>query len=140
MPLDSIVAAFNFDTVAIAPAGTALGFVGEGRTPLDGLVRETAAEAGRQLGNKEFAESFVRRQDGWALLEQGVPAVFLSSAFASEIVLGPYMAEDYHRPTDQLGYIELGGAIDDLLLHEELVRRTASTAGYTPPAAPSSAQ
>ena len=140
MPLDSIVAAFNFDTVAIAPAGTALGFVGEGRSALDSLVIETATEAGRQLGNKDFAESFVRRQDGWALLEKGVPAVFLSSAFASEIVLGPYLAEDYHRPTDQLGYIELGGAIDDLLLHQELVRRTASTASYTPPAAASLAQ
>lgn len=135
MPLDSIVAAFNFDTVAVAPAGSALGFVGEGRTPLDELVRATAAEAGRELGDRRFAEEYVRRQDGWALLEQGVPAVFLSSAFSSEIVLGPYLADDYHRPTDEPLQMELGGAIDDLLLHEELVRRTASTSIYTPPAA-----
>lgn len=131
VPLDDIVAAFNFDTVAIAPAGTALGFVGEGRTALDETIRQTAAEARRELGNKEFAEQFVRRQDGWAFLEAGVPAVFLSSAFASEIVLGPYLAERYHRPGDTIEGIELGGAIDDLLLHEELVRRVASTSAYT---------
>ncbi|WP_162627696.1 M20/M25/M40 family metallo-hydrolase [Erythrobacter sp. KY5] len=130
--LEDIVAAFNFDTVAIAPAGTALGFVGEGRTALDETIKQTAAEARRELGNKEFAEQFVRRQDGWAFLEAGVPAVFLSSAFASEIVLGPYLADRYHRPGDKVEGIELGGAIDDLLLHEELVRRVASLAGYQP--------
>ena len=135
LPLGSIVAAFNFDTVAVAPAGSALGFVGEGRTPLDDLVKQAAARAGRELGNPEFAEQFVRRQDGWALLDKGVPAVFLSSAFASEIVLGPYLAEDYHRPTDEVARIELGGAIDDLVLHEELVLRVASTATYPPPGA-----
>lgn len=135
LPLDTIVAAFNFDTVAVAPQGTALGFVGEGRTPLDDLVRSAVAKSGRQLGNPEFAERFVRRQDGWALLERGIPAVFLSSAFSSELVLGPYLEKDYHRPTDEMDRIELGGAIDDLLLHQELVRRTASTATYNPPAA-----
>ena len=133
MPLDSIVAAFNFDTVAVAPAGSAVGFVGEGRTQLDPVILDVMAQAGRQLGNREFAESFVRRQDGWALLEEGVPAVFLSTAFGSEIVLGPFLSEDYHRPTDDVGRIELGGAIDDLLLHEELIRRFASISAYPPP-------
>jgi len=130
MPLDSIVAAFNFDTVAVAPAGSPVGFVGEGRTPLDPLILQVMEESGRTLGNREFAESFVRRQDGWALLDKGVPAVFLSTAFGSEIVLGPYLEADYHRPSDEIDRIELGGAIDDLLLHEELVRRVASTTAY----------
>ena len=130
LPLETIVAAFNFDTVAVAPAGSAVGFVGEGRTPLDEVVLEVLADSGRELGNREFAESFVRRQDGWALLDNGVPAVFLSTAFGSEIVLGPYLSADYHRPSDEIDRIELGGAIDDLLLHEELVRRVASTTAY----------
>lgn len=134
MPLDSVVAAFNFDTVAVAPAGTPVGFVGEGRTELDGIIREVVSKSGRELGDREYADSFVRRQDGWALLDRGVPAVFLSSAFASEIVLGPYLSRAYHRPGDEVAGIELGGAIDDLLLHEELVRRLASTQDYTPPA------
>ncbi|QUL38555.1 M20/M25/M40 family metallo-hydrolase [Erythrobacter sp. JK5] len=127
VPLDSIVAAFNFDTVALAPAGSPVGFVGEGRTPLDEVILQTMAEGKRSLGNREFAETFVQRQDGWALLEQGVPAVMLSTAFGSEIVLGPFLERDYHRPSDEIGAIELGGAIDDLLLHEALVRRIADT-------------
>lgn len=130
LPLDTIVAAFNFDTVAVAPSGSPVGFIGEGRTPLDSLVREVMAEAERELGNREFAERFVQRQDGWALLEEGVPAVMLSTAFSSEIVLGPYLSRDYHRASDEIGDIELGGAIDDLLLHQELVARAASTAAF----------
>ncbi|WP_299192896.1 M20/M25/M40 family metallo-hydrolase [uncultured Erythrobacter sp.] len=130
MPLESIVAAFNFDTVAVAPMGGPVGFVGEGRTPLDPVILQVMEESGRTLGNREFAESFVRRQDGWALLEKGVPAVFLSTAFGSEITLGPYLSSHYHRPSDEISRIELGGAIDDLLLHEELVRRVASTTLY----------
>ncbi len=130
VPLDTIVAAFNFDTVAVAPTGTPVGFVGEGRTPLDPVILEVLKDADRQLGNRDYAESFVRRQDGWALLDKGVPAVFLSTAFSSEIVLGPFLAGDYHQPGDEAERIELGGAIDDLLLHEELVRRIASTELY----------
>ena len=130
IPLDTIVAAFNFDTAAVAPSGSPVGFVGEGRTPLDPIILDVMDQGGRELGNRDFAEEFVRRQDGWALLEQGVPAVFLSTAFSSQIVLGPYLSEDYHRPSDEIADIELGGAIDDLLLHQELVRRFASTAEY----------
>lgn len=133
VPLDTIVGVFNFDTSAVAQAGSAVGFVGEGRTPLDGIVREVLSDGRRQLGNPEFAESFVRRHDGWALLEKGVPAILLSTAFSSEIVLGPYLAETYHKPGDEAAGIELGGAIDDLLLHEELVRRVASTELYPAP-------
>jgi hypothetical protein len=132
--LESVIAAFNFDTSAIAPSGSVVGFVGEGRTPLDQVILEVMAASGRELGDREFAESFVRRQDGWALLERGVPAVFLSTAFSSQITLGPYLARDYHRPSDEIGAIELGGAIDDLLLHQALVERIANTALYTPPA------
>lgn len=130
IPLESVVAAFNFDTVAIAPAGTPLGFVGQGRTALDPLVENVVKMAGREIGDPDFAESFVQRQDGWALLENGVPALFLSSAFASQDVLGPYLEGKYHRPTDDISAIELGGAIDDLLLHEELVKRVADTSSW----------
>ncbi|MEM9500905.1 MAG: M20/M25/M40 family metallo-hydrolase [Pseudomonadota bacterium] len=130
MPLDTIVAAFNFDTVALAPAGSPVGFVGEGLTPLDTLIRETMIEGERQLGNKELAERFVQRQDGWALLERGVPTVMLSTAFGSEIILGPYLSSHYHRPSDEIDKVELGGAIDDLLLHQELVQRAADTEFY----------
>ncbi|MEO1046722.1 MAG: M28 family peptidase [Pseudomonadota bacterium] len=125
IPLQSVIAAFNFDSVALAKAGSPLGFVGEGRTPLDTFILETLIEADRDLGNREYAESFVKRQDAWALLQKGVPAVMLSSAFASEITAGPFFEGDYHSPSDEAEGVELGGAIDDLLLHEELVARLA---------------
>lgn len=135
VPLESIVAAFNFDTVAVAPEGSSVGFVGEGRTRLDPVILEVMEKAGRKLGDKDFAESFVRRQDGWALLREGVPTVLLSTAFGSEIVLGPFLSTDYHRPGDEIEAVVLGGAIDDLLLHEELIRRFADSAAYSPPPA-----
>lgn len=133
VPLDTIIAAFNFDSVALAPAGSPVGFVGEGRTRLDTVVLEALLKAGRDLGDRDYAERYVSRQDAWALLQKGVPAVMLSSAFASEITAGPYFEGAYHSPDDEVGAIELGGAIDDLLLHEALVKRLAGA-----PASPAS--
>ncbi|MEE4199159.1 M20/M25/M40 family metallo-hydrolase [Erythrobacter sp.] len=130
MPLDSIVAAFNLDTAAVAPAGSAVGFVGEGRTALDEIVLRTLREQGRELGDRDFAETFVQRQDGWVLLDEGVPTVLLSTSFGSRLVLGPYLTEAYHKPGDEGRSLELGGAIDDILLHEALLTRIASTSAY----------
>lgn len=128
--LDSIVAAFNFDTVAIAPAGSKVGFIGEAETPLAALVREEVARTGREMGDSEYANGFLRRQDGWALLQEGVPAVMISSAFSSQEVLAPFLTTHYHRASDEIETIQLGGAIDDLLLHEALIKRVASPALY----------
>ncbi|MFN4019314.1 MAG: M20/M25/M40 family metallo-hydrolase [Erythrobacter sp.] len=136
VPLTSIVAAFNLDMLALAPAGSPVGFIGEGRTPLDAVIRAEIARSGRMTGDKALAESFLARQDGWVLLEQGVPTVLLSSAFGSRAVLQPFLQSGYHRPSDTADAVELGGAIDDLLLHERLVRVFADTARYSPPAAP----
>ena len=133
VPLESIVAAFNFDSVAIAPAGSPVGFIGEGETHLDAIIMDVIAAGDRELGDRDLAAQYLRRQDGWALLEMGVPAVVLSTSFGSQITLGPYLSTDYHRPSDEIGNIELGGAIDDLLLNQELIERTANTAIYTPP-------
>lgn len=132
IPLDSIVAAFNFDTVAIAPAGSPVGFIGEGRTPLDEIIKQTLRAAKRELGSRELAEAFLQRQDGWTLLQNGVPSVFLSTSFGSEAYFGPYLEEHYHSASDEVEVIELGGAIDDLLLHEELIRRLANVKTYQP--------
>jgi len=134
VPLAEIVAAFNFDTVAAAPAGSPVGIVGRGRAPFEPLILEHLAKTRRTLGDPDFAESFLQRQDGWALLQQGVPAVLVSSAFASREALGPFLAKHYHRVSDTAARVELGGAIDDLLLHEAVIRQIADTARYQPPA------
>jgi len=133
VPLDTFVAAFNLDTMAVAPAGSPVGIVGEGRTALDEVIHEILREAGREPGDRDFAESFVQRQDGWALLREGVPAVLLSSTFGSRDLANRYFDNDYHSPSDEIGAIELGGAIDDLLLHERLIRHIASADRYAAP-------
>ncbi|MCL9981937.1 MAG: M28 family peptidase [Erythrobacter sp.] len=133
LPLASVVAAFNLDMLALAPAGAPVGFIGEGRTPLDPVILAEIARSGRTTGDKALADSFLARQDGWVLLEQGVPTVLLSSAFGSRPLLRPFLDSGYHRANDDAEGVELGGAIDDLLLHEALVRIFADTARYPPP-------
>ncbi len=64
IPLESIVAAFNFDTVAIGPRGSAVGFIGEARTALDEVIRQAVADSRRELAPRERAEPFLQRQDG----------------------------------------------------------------------------
>jgi len=135
LPLSSIVAAFNFDMVAVAPTGSPVGFIGRGQTPLDGVILDFVAQTGRTVGEQDLADSFVQRQDGWALLQAGVPTVLLSSSYGSQVVLHPFLDSRYHRPQDKVEGIELGGAVDDLLLHEGLIRLLADPARYQPPAA-----
>lgn len=140
IPLARFIAAFNFDTVAVAPAGAPVGIVGRGRTPFEPLVSEHLAKTRRQLATSDYADTFLERQDGWVLLQQGVPAVLISSAFASREALGPFLTRDYHRPSDRTEGIELGGAVDDLLLHEAVIRQLADPARYNPLSAPAAAQ
>jgi hypothetical protein len=40
------------------------------------------------------------------------------------------MKVDYHRPADDARKLVLGGAVEDLLLHEHLIGRLASTSQY----------
>jgi len=133
LPLDTIVAALNFDTSAVAPSGSSIGFIGEGRTSLDGVVGEVLEDLGRSLGSRVVAEQFLQRQDSWVLLQEGVPAVVISTTFGSQTILNSYLSERYHRPSDEIDGIELGGAIDDVILHEELIRRLADTTVYLSP-------
>jgi hypothetical protein len=122
VPLDSIVAAFNLDTVAVAPAGSPVAIVGKGLTPLEPGISQVLAQTGRKEGDEHIAQDYVRRQDGWALLQRDVPAVSVTSAFTQAAPLERYMAERYHQPTDEAAGIELGGAADDLVLTAALVR------------------
>lgn len=133
VPFGTIVAAFNFDMVAVAPVGSPVGFIGRGQTPLDAVILDYLAKSGRAVGDQTLADSFVQRQDGWALLQQGVPSVLLSSTYGTRAILNPFLATRYHRPSDAADAVELGGAIDDLLLHEGLIRVLADPARYPPP-------
>ena len=122
IPLDSIVAAFNLDTVAVAPTGSPVAIVGKGLTPLDPGIQQVMSDLRRKEGDEHLAQDYVRRQDGWALLQRDVPAVSVTSAFGQPGPLERYTRERYHQPSDEAAGIELGGAADDLLLTQALVR------------------
>lgn len=130
IPLESIVAAFNFDSVAVAPRGARIGFVGEGRTALDTIILDAIDKSGRPIGNRSLADLFLQRQDSWVLLQKGVPAVAISSAMGDDQVLNRFLDQRYHQPNDEASSVELGGAIEDLVLHQRLIRSLANVRSY----------
>jgi hypothetical protein len=123
LPLKQIVAAFNIDTIAIAPFGAPLAVVGKGMTPLDPQIAAVAAREKRRIVDGDAANAYVKRQDGWALLQHDVPSVMISSAYSDIARMEAFMEGPYHRPADNLGRsIELGGAAEDTLFHVALAR------------------
>ncbi|WP_226636103.1 M28 family peptidase [Novosphingobium profundi] len=123
VPLDGIVAAFNIDSVAIAPAGTPFAIVGKGMTGLDEDIAKVARRAHFDLLDSEDANEFVRRQDGWALLQHDIPAVMVTTAYGDITRMRAFYESDYHRPSDDLTHgLELGGEVEDVLLLTDLGR------------------
>ncbi len=115
LPLKQVVAAFNIDSVAIAPAGTPLGIVGKGMTALDPAIAAVAKAQRRKLSPSDAANEWVKRQDGWALLQHDVPAVMVTSAYGDVTRMQKFFDGDYHRPTDVAKpTLELGGAAEDV--------------------------
>lgn len=126
LPLSQVVAAFNLDSIAIAPSGTPLGIVGKGMTGLDAGIAEVAREQGRRLNTSTAPNAYIARQDGWALMHHDVPAVMVSSAYGEIWRLEHFFDTDYHRPSDVVKPgIELGGAAEDVLFTAALVRHFA---------------
>jgi hypothetical protein len=123
LPLGQIVAAFNLDSIALAPAGTPLGIVGQGMTPLDPDIAQVARREKRRLSTSSAGNAYVRRQDGWALLQHDIPAVMVTSAYGDVKRVERFFDGDYHRPTDRYRPdIELGGAAQDVEFHVALAR------------------
>lgn len=123
LPLKQIVAAFNIDSIALAPAGTPLAIVGRGMTPLDIHIETVARREKRRIVPGTAANAYVRRQDGWALMQHDVPAVMVSSAYGDIALVEAFFEGPYHRPADNLKRtIELGGAAEDVAFHVALAR------------------
>lgn len=129
LPRDHIVAAINFDTVAVAPAGEPIAVIGRGRTKLDPIIDAAARAQHRRVDDSDAANAFLTRQDGWELLKAGIPAVMLGGAFSDAARLATFLAGDYHKPTDDLAKpIPLDGAAEDGALHVVLGRMLADPA------------
>ncbi|RVU04458.1 M28 family peptidase [Novosphingobium umbonatum] len=133
LPLQNIVAAFNLDSLAIAPAGTPLGIVGKGLTSLDTGIANVAREQHRKLDPGEGPNRYIRRQDGWALLAHDVPTVMVTSAYGDLARLERFFDGDYHRPGDVVkAGLELGGAVEDVAFHVALVQYFADNGRFQP--------
>jgi Zn-dependent M28 family amino/carboxypeptidase len=125
-PPAKLVAGLNLDTVAIAPRGKPIAVIGRGLTPLDPLIDDTARALGRKVDTGTDANAYVTRQDGWALMSAGVPAVMAGGAFNDRALLERFFASRYHGPADDLAHdIEFGGAAEDVTFHVALARRLA---------------
>lgn len=123
IPLKQFVAAFNIDSIAIAPAGSPMAIVGRGMTPLDPEIEKAARRAKRQLVPGDAANAYIRRQDGWALMQHDIPTVMVTSAYSDLARLEAFFEGPYHRPADNLKrQIELGGAVEDVLFYADLAR------------------
>jgi hypothetical protein len=133
LPLSSIVAGFNLDTIAVAGGGAPVAMIAPPNSRLEPLVKQAVLAVGRQWDGDREADGFLRRQDGWVLAERGVPMVMAGGSFSDLALLRRFIAGDYHGPNDELQpTTDLGGAVADANLHLELVRRAASRKFSTP--------
>ena len=131
LPLASIVAAFNIDSPAIGPSGMPLTVIGHDRTRLDGDIAKVAKALKVRVETNPVADSFLRRQDSWALLQHDIPAVMVSSSYSDPARVERFMETTYHRPTDEIGPgFELGGAVEDVSVQVALARWFASVKSY----------
>ena len=106
VPIRSIVAAINMDTVAIAPAGAPVAEIGRGFPPLDSIISQTIVAAGRNIDGDDDVESLAQRQDGWALARAGVPSVMIGGGLGDPARLGAFLRDVYHSPADQVGRLQ----------------------------------
>ena len=131
LPLERIVAAFNLDSVALAPRGTPLGIVGKGLTRLDAAIAQVAREQRRKLADGAEGNRWLHRQDGWALIQHDVPAVMVTSTYGDLARLEAFFDNDYHRPSDVVKPgLELGGMAEDVAFHVALARWFADPKKY----------
>lgn len=123
LPPAQIVAAFNIDSVAVAPRGTPLAIVGRGLTGLDAQIEKVAKAERMSVVPSDEAGEFVKRQDGWALLQHDIPTVMVTTAYGGIDRMRSFFDGNYHRPSDDLSQkLELGGAADDVRILTALTR------------------
>jgi hypothetical protein len=135
VPLASVLAAINMDTIAIAPAGTPVAIMRSEVPGLNAIAASTVVAAGRQLDPDDEAAELVQRQDGWALARHGVPTLMIGGSFSNMTLLGNFLDHGrYHTPADQAdSHLVLDGAAEDVNLTVALVRRLADPTQYQRP-------
>jgi hypothetical protein len=131
MPLTEIVAAFNIDTIAVAPKGTKVAILGRGQTGLDAGIDQVTSKMKRRIQTSAEANALIRRQDGWALTEKGVPTVMVGGSIGDMSLLEKFLGGVYHGPDDELlPSTILSGAAEDADLHVALGKHFANVKSY----------
>lgn len=131
VPLGEIQAVLNADTVAVAGKGAPLAVIG-GSKRMAVVIAKAAAITGRRIDPDYEADAFLRRQDGWALSQKGVPAAMITGSFSDMKRLNAYLSRDYHGPGDALtDASDLSGAAEDATFHVVLTRLLSDPKEYS---------
>ncbi len=102
---EAIVANVNLDMPVMLHSFSDVIAFGAEHSSLGPITNAAVAEAGLALAPDPFPHLGVfTRSDHYRFVEQGVPAVYLFPGFANggEEKFGSFMAEHYHKPSDDL--------------------------------------
>ena len=129
--LDSLIAVFNADTIALSDNGKKIAAIGLGHSGIDSDIEKVALQEGREIDRSGKADVYIKRQDGYVFLERDIPAYMITSAFADEQRVQAYINGPYHDVSDEVtNRLLLGGAAADANFHVALGRYFSSTATY----------
>ncbi|HYV65706.1 MAG TPA: M28 family peptidase [Myxococcales bacterium] len=137
VPAGRIAANINADSVNRWGRTTDVGLLGLGKSSLDAVVREVAAEQGRSVHGDPFPDrGAFYRSDQFELARVGVPVVYARggpSFIGRPPGWGQQMQEeferrDYHQVTDEYhGDWDLSGAVEDAQLDLVVGLRVANS-------------
>jgi Zn-dependent M28 family amino/carboxypeptidase len=110
-PPGKIAANINFDGGNILGRTTDLTYIGLGKSSLDKVVQDLAAQQGRTVVGDQFPDKgFFYRSDQFSFAKIGVPAIYLDNgthlrgkpADEGKEKLEAWEAAHYHQPSDEL--------------------------------------
>ena len=129
--LETLIAVFNVDTIALSDKGQKIAVIGLGEAGLDQDIEIIAAQEGREIDRSGNSDSYLARQDGYLFLERGISAYMITSAFADQERLKAFINGPYHDVSDEVrDDLLLTGAAADANFHVALGRYFASTVTY----------
>ena len=125
-PLAKTLANINIDGLNLSGRTRDLTVIGLGASELDDYIRDAAALQHRVIRpDPESEKGYYYRSDHFNFAKQGVPALYAEGgvdyigqpADFGIKVRQQYVAEDYHKPSDQVKpFWKLDGAVEDLRL------------------------
>ncbi len=127
IPLTDFTAILNLDMLAIGSGTTDVAVIGwQGGNAVDTAIDDVLRSLGLNRVETGGYKAYLKRQDGWVFLEQGLPSRMVNSSFANDRLLGSFVNSAYHQPTDRYSPdMALGSAAQDIAIHVALGERFA---------------